>query len=169
MEHVDVVVIGAGQAGLSAAYHLVRMGFRPYDEVVVLDRNPAPGGAWQHRWDSLTMYDVHGIATLPGLGVPESAGSERANEFVPHYFGEYEQQFDLPIMRPVAVTTVREAPERRLEVVTNHGSWNTAALVNATGTWDRPFILSRPGVSGDFICWKDEVHVTSVVVFARDP
>lgn len=122
------------------------MGFRPYDEVVVLDRNPAPGGAWQHRWDSLTMYDVHGIATLPGLGVPDSAGSERANEFVPQYFGEYEQKFDLPILRPVAVTTVREAPKHRLEVVTDSGSWNAAALVNATGTWDRPFIPWYPGI-----------------------
>jgi cation diffusion facilitator CzcD-associated flavoprotein CzcO len=83
---VDVIVIGAGQAGLSAAYHLVRLGFAPYDEVVVLDRNDDPGGAWQHRWDSLTMKDVHGIASLPGLPVPSAAGPERANAFVPSYF-----------------------------------------------------------------------------------
>ncbi|NED79644.1 FAD-dependent oxidoreductase, partial [Streptomyces sp. SID11233] len=43
---VDVVVVGAGQAGLSAAYHLRRTGM----EYVVLDHAPAPGGAWQFRW-----------------------------------------------------------------------------------------------------------------------
>ncbi|MCW5952278.1 MAG: NAD(P)-binding protein, partial [Propionibacteriaceae bacterium] len=58
-EAVDVVVIGAGQAGLSAGHHLRRRGFRTPDEpsgtgsFVVLDANPRPGGAWQHRWRSL--------------------------------------------------------------------------------------------------------------------
>ena len=43
----DSVVIGAGQAGLSASYHLRRLGLAH----VVLDADAAPGGAWQHRWD----------------------------------------------------------------------------------------------------------------------
>ena len=61
VETYDAVVIGAGQAGLSASYHLKRRGLSH----VVLDADDAPGGAWQHRWDSLTMHDVHGIAALP--------------------------------------------------------------------------------------------------------
>jgi cation diffusion facilitator CzcD-associated flavoprotein CzcO len=142
----EVVVIGAGQAGLSAAYHLVRLGFTPYDEVVALDRNPAPGGAWQHRWDSLTMHDVHGIANLPGVAVPESAGDERANEFVPRYFADYESRFQLPVVRPVVVETVKDAAAGRLDVITDHGTWNTAAIVNATGTWNRPFVPWYPGI-----------------------
>lgn len=40
----ESVVIGAGQAGLSAAHHLQRLGI----EHLVLDANPSPGGAWQH-------------------------------------------------------------------------------------------------------------------------
>ncbi len=138
-------MIGAGQAGLSAAYHLVRLGFRPYDEVVVLDRNPSAGGAWQHRWDSLTMNDVHGIANLPDLPVPDSAGPERANEFVPGYFGAYEERFGLPVVRPVAVRAVRDREDGRLDVLTNAGTWIARAIVNATGTWDRPFVPSYPG------------------------
>ncbi|GAA0601790.1 NAD(P)/FAD-dependent oxidoreductase [Kribbella sandramycini] len=142
---LDVVVIGAGQAGLSAAYHLVRMGFAPYDEVVVLDRNAAPGGAWQHRWDSLTMHDVHGIANLPGTSVPESADSERANVFVPSYFAEYEKRFELPVLRPVAVESVQRI-DGGFEVRTDGTTYQTAAIVNATGTWDRPFIPWYPGI-----------------------
>jgi thioredoxin reductase len=143
---VDVVVIGAGQAGLSAAYHLVRLGFAPYDEVVVLDRNVAPGGAWQHRWDSLTMHDVHGIARLPGVAVPDSADSEQANEFVPRYFADYESRFGLPVVRPVAVRSVRDRADGRLDVVTDGGAWDAAAIVSATGTWNRPFIPWYPGI-----------------------
>jgi len=142
---LQVVVIGAGQAGLSAAYHLVRLGFAPYSEVVVLDRNDAPGGAWQHRWDSLTMHDVHGIANLPGVPVPSSAGPERANEFVPSYFGDYEQQFELPVIRPVSVESVREI-EGGFELRTSARMYAAAAIVNATGTWDRPFIPWYPGI-----------------------
>jgi cation diffusion facilitator CzcD-associated flavoprotein CzcO len=140
-----VVVIGAGQAGLSAAYHLVRLGFAPYDEVVVLDRNPAPGGAWRHRWDSLTMHDVHGIANLPGVPVPESAGVERANEFVPQYFGDYEQRFGLPVVRPVTVESVRKV-DGLFEVRTDGSLYLAEAIVNATGTWNRPFVPWYPGI-----------------------
>lgn len=143
---MDVVVIGAGQAGLSAAYHLARRGFAPYDELVVLDRNTAPGGAWQHRWDSLTMQDVHGIANLPGVAAPDSAGQQRANELVPRYFADYENRFALPVVRPVTVHSVRDAADGRLEVTTDRGTWNTAAIVNATGTWTRPFIPWYPGI-----------------------
>ncbi|TDD47423.1 NAD(P)/FAD-dependent oxidoreductase, partial [Kribbella antibiotica] len=146
MTHVhQLVVIGAGQAGLSAAYHLVRMGFTPYEEVVVLDRNPSPGGAWQHRWDSLTMHDVHGIANLPGAPVPDSVGPERANEFVPSYFASYEKRFGLPVVRPVVVESVQRVPGG-FEVLTDQSTYRTAALVNATGTWNRPFIPWYPGI-----------------------
>jgi cation diffusion facilitator CzcD-associated flavoprotein CzcO len=113
--------------------------------VVVLDRNPEPGGAWQHRWDSLTMNDVHGIANLPDLPVPDSAGRERANEFVPGYFGAYEERFGLPVVRPAAVRAVRDREDGRLDVLTSAGTWIARAIVNATGTWDRPFVPSYPG------------------------
>ena len=61
---LDSVVIGAGQAGLAASYFLRQRGI----DHVVLDANPHPGGAWQHRWASLSMDDVHGVADLPGVG-----------------------------------------------------------------------------------------------------
>jgi len=74
---VDVAVIGAGQAGLSAAHHLQRRGLVPVTRetsadrtFVVLDANTAPGGAWQHRWASLRMATVNGIHELPGFPVP---------------------------------------------------------------------------------------------------
>jgi cation diffusion facilitator CzcD-associated flavoprotein CzcO len=45
-QRTDVAVIGAGQAGLSSAYFLRHAGYRPGPGFVVLDANPAPGGAW---------------------------------------------------------------------------------------------------------------------------
>ena len=63
----EIVVIGAGQAGLSAAYHLKKRGLAPHRGFAVLDRSPAPGGAWQFRWPSLTLSTVNRVHDLPGM------------------------------------------------------------------------------------------------------
>jgi len=144
---VETVVVGAGQAGLSSAHHLLRRGLAPFDQVVVLDADARAGGAWQHRWDSLTMSDVHGVAGLPGLDAPSGAG--RANEVVPAYFADYEQRFAIPVLRPVHVSSVTALPDGKLEVRSTAGTWRTRTLVNATGTWTRPFVPHYPG-AGSF-------------------
>lgn len=64
-EVVDVIVIGAGQAGLAVAGELARRGLIPGQELLVLDAEEGPGGAWRHRWDSLTIGRAHRIADLP--------------------------------------------------------------------------------------------------------
>jgi cation diffusion facilitator CzcD-associated flavoprotein CzcO len=137
----DVVVIGAGQAGLSASYFLRHYGV----EHVVLDGAPRPGGAWQHRWPSLRLGKVHGIHDLPGLPLGERDASRPASEVVSEYFAAYERTFALPVRRPVRVTSVRENGDGRLRVITDKGDWVARAVVNATGTWDRPFWPHYPG------------------------
>ncbi len=139
MQVWDAIVIGAGQAGLSAAHHLRARGVRTF----VLDANPRPGGAWQHRWDSLTMQDVHGVADLPDAPAPDRS-TARANEAVPAYFAAYEAERDLQVQRPVRVDRVDSEGEL-LVVRAGDQEWRTRTLVNATGTWDRPFVPSYPG------------------------
>ena len=146
MREVEAVVIGAGQAGLSAAHHLQRLVI----DFVVLDANDGPGGAWRHRWDSLTMADVHGVADLPGVPAPDHGSAAPANVTVPAYFADYEQRFDLPVERPVRVLRVEAAdadPAGPLVVTTTAGTWRTRSVVNATGTWDTPFIPHYPGIA----------------------
>jgi len=143
---VDVAVIGAGQAGLSAAFHLRRKGFVEPDGLVVLDRNPRPGGAWQHRWPTLRMADVHGIHRLPGRPAPDLDHAAPARDAVPAYFAAYERQTGIHVHRPVTVRAVRESGDGRLDVDTTAGGWRTRALVNATGTWDLPFVPHYPGI-----------------------
>lgn len=153
---VDVAVLGAGQAGLSAGYHLRRRGFVPLTgespdaagTFVVLDAGAAPGGAWQHRWASLRMATVNGIHELPGYPVPPADPQAMAREVLPAYFAEYEERFGLDVQRPVAVRAVRAAdadPRGRLVAESDAGAWAARFVVNATGTWTRPFWPHYPG------------------------
>ena len=141
MHVYDAMVIGAGQAGLSASYHLKRLGI----DHVVLDANPEPGGAWQHRWDSLTMHDVHGVADLPDGPAP-ARSDERANVAVRDWFGHYEHDRALPVERPVRVDRVESVGDL-LVVRAGDRAWTTRTLVNATGTWSQPFVPSYPGAA----------------------
>jgi thioredoxin reductase len=140
VEIYDSVVIGGGQAGLSSSYHLRRRGIAH----VLLDANPHPGGAWQHRWDALTMHNVHRVSDLPDDPVPDAADAERANSFVPAYFAGYERTHDLPVIRPVQVRSVRDE-SGLLRIESDRGTWLSRTLVNATGTWTHPFIPYYPG------------------------
>ncbi|WP_435644204.1 NAD(P)-binding domain-containing protein [Streptomyces sp. H49] len=148
MREVEVVVTGAGQAGLSSAYHLRRSGFEPERDFVVLDRSPAPGGAWQFRWPSLTYGKVHGMHSLPGMELTDADPARPSAEVIGEYFDRYERAFDLRVRRPVAVRAVREGDGGRLLVETSAGTWSTRALINATGTWDQPFLPRYPGQEG---------------------
>ncbi len=137
---VEVAVIGAGQAGLSTAWALAKQGFVPETGFVVLDADEGPGGAWQHRWPSLTVGTTHRVNDLPGLPFQPATDSLRAREVVPAYFAEYERTFDLPVHRPVRVRAVSRTDDDRFLVRTDSGDWVADSMVNATGTWTRPFV-----------------------------
>ncbi|WP_448321687.1 NAD(P)-binding domain-containing protein [Streptomyces sp. CO7] len=155
VRETDVVVVGAGQAGLSAAYHLRRAGFAPGHGFVVLDHAPGPGGAWQFRWPSLTYGKVHGMHSLPGMELTGADPARPSSEVIARYFEDYERAFGLEVLRPVEVRAVRESEGGRLRVETSAGVWSARALINATGTWDRPFV---PRVAGQEIFRGRQLH-----------
>ena len=147
---VDVVVIGAGQAGLSAAYHLRRLGLAPIRGYVVLDQAPSPGGAWQFRWPSLTLSTVNRIHDLPGLRLADvvdpDATEVQAAVAVPRYFAAYERAFELPVYRPVTVTVVCDRGDR-LVVEADRFDVSARGIINATGTWETPYVPEYPGAA----------------------
>lgn len=145
---VAIVVIGAGQAGLSAAYYLYKAGLKPGKDFIILDDELGAGGAWQHRWDSLTLNNVNGINDLPGMkfseAVPMTDKTLQANSAVPKYYEQYEKKFNLPVLRPVQVQEVSYKNDRFL-IKTNGPQWSTLGVINATGTWKKPYCPHYPG------------------------
>lgn len=144
---LDVLVIGAGQAGLSAAGHLVRKGTAAWDQFVVLDANDGPGGAWRHRWDSLTFDRAHGIHDLPGLPLGRPDPHEPASRVVARYYGRYESELGLPVIRPVTVSCVEWQDDAFTVRADDGRRWRSRSVVNATGTWDSPYVPYYPGIA----------------------
>ncbi|QEE60461.1 pyridine nucleotide-disulfide oxidoreductase [Salinibacterium sp. dk2585] len=149
----SVVVVGAGQAGLSVSYYLQRLGLEVGPGFVVLDRGPGTGGAWQDRWEALKIGTAHRINDLPGLdelGLSfETADRQRpAREVVAEYYAVYEQHYELQVVRPA---TVRRVFNRGIDLVVEYTDAagphevETQVLVNATGTWGSPFRPWYPG------------------------
>ncbi len=157
-ERARVVVIGAGQAGLSVAWHLQRAGLVAGHDLVVLDRAPGTGGAWQFRWDALRLGIAHRVHDLPGmhemgLRFDDADRSRPAREVVAEYYRRFEEHHDLRVRRPVGVTAVRHGDDPGsdalvVETRDEHGVAGTIraeAVVNASGTWGTPFVPWVPG------------------------
>lgn len=148
--HFRAIIIGAGQAGLAAAHELLRRGLTPGEDFLVLDANDGPGGAWRHRWDSLTLGTVHGIADLPGLPMNRPDPAIPASRLVAEYYGAYEQEFGLRVVRPAHVTRVESAGEQLSVTATGpdtaSATTTTDILLSATGTWNNPHVPHIPGI-----------------------
>lgn len=141
---VDIVIIGAGQAGLSCAYHLHRLGLVPDRDFITLDRSPQPGGAWQYRWPSLTLATANRVHDLPGMRFEEAVdtgqGDVKASTAVPEYYTRYENRFDLRVHRPVIVNVVCDRGARMRIETDRAGIFSARGILNATGTWETPYI-----------------------------
>ncbi|UWD79844.1 NAD(P)/FAD-dependent oxidoreductase [Curtobacterium flaccumfaciens] len=165
-QHARVVVIGAGQAGLSVGYHLRRLGLVPGSDLVILDRAPSTGGAWQFRWEALRLGAAHRVHDLPGmramgLEFDDADRSRPARDVVGEYYRRFEQHYDLRVRRPVTVTSVSridgdggvagDAPTDGGLCVTTRSADGAVTrvraevVVNASGTWGTPFVPWYPG------------------------
>lgn len=145
-----IAVIGAGQAGLSAAYHLKKSGLEISRDFIVLDESPRAGGAWQFRWPSLTLSTVNKIHDLPGMSFEDTLETNetevRANIAVPHYYNLYEKKFGIQVYRPLTVEKVFDHGNR-FYIDTSATLFSALGIINATGTWGNPYIPVYPGAA----------------------
>mgnify|MGYP002722943256 FL=1 len=116
MHTYDCIVVGGGQSGLATGYYLHKKKL----DFLILDANPSPGGAWQHVWDSLTLFSDSESSTLPGWPMPHHEGFPPATHVV-DYLTRYEKRYDLPVRHGVEVSAVlHDAPSFHL--TTTHGA-----------------------------------------------
>src|ERR687892_424957 len=118
-EQFDTAIIGGGQAGLAAAYHLKQRGRSP----VILDENERVGDSWRTRWDSLRLFTPAKYDGLPGWRFPARRWSFPTKDEMADYMEAYAARFELDIRTGVRVDGIsREgdgfvitAGDRRIE------------------------------------------------------
>src|SRR5438552_18280638 len=91
-ERFETLIIGGGQAGLAAGYHLAKRG-RPF---VILDANERVGDAWRKRWDSLRVFTPAKYNGLPGMRFPAPSVAFPTKDEMGDYLESYANRFELP-------------------------------------------------------------------------
>ncbi|MDQ3423260.1 MAG: FAD-dependent oxidoreductase [Actinomycetota bacterium] len=132
---VDVLVVGAGQAGLGAAYWLTR---RPGLRVLVVDRAPV-GRSWVDRWDSLVLFTPRRFSGLPGLRFPSGPTRCPTRLEMADYLRRYAAHPDLPVRTGVDVQRLTRAGDAFI-VETSASSMCAAQVVVATGPFHRRYV-----------------------------
>jgi putative flavoprotein involved in K+ transport len=94
----DTIVIGAGQAGLAAGYHLTKRG-KPF---LIIDSADRVGGSWTNRWDSLRLFTPSSRDSLPGLELGGGSSFPTPAGLL-DYMQRYAEHFALPLRLGVTV------------------------------------------------------------------
>jgi len=139
---VNVVVIGAGLAGLGTAAELRRRG----TPVVVLERGDGVAAAWRGRYDGLHLHTIRRLSGLPGWPIPRGEGRWVSREGVIRYLERYAAENDLQIHTGTTVTKL-ERSNGGWRVVTADGELSADAVVVATGTSNVASMPDWPGRS----------------------
>lgn len=138
----DVVVIGAGHAGLAASYFLSKHAI----EHVVLERGEVANSWRNERWDSLKLLTPNWQSRLPGF---EYAGEDPDGFMSMPEVVEFIEEYAKFSASPVQTHTTVQSVQRHLgayRVVTNRGVWHAKAVVIASGACN---IANKPRASQD--------------------
>ena len=130
-EHIETVIIGAGQAGLSTAYHLKKQG----RACVVLDSNARIGDNWRRHWDTLRLYSPAKYDGLPGMPFPADPWTFPQKDEVAAFLERYALEFDLPVRMSTRVDALEQRSDDGFELHIGEHSITCDNVVVATGTF----------------------------------
>jgi putative flavoprotein involved in K+ transport len=142
-QHIETLVVGAGQAGLSTGYHLQRLG-RPF---LIVDGKERVGDNWRQQWDSLRLYTPAKYDGLPGLRFPADPWSFPGKDDVADYLERYALHFDLPVRMNTRVDGLDARPGGGFTATLGDTTLTCDNVVVATGTFGRT--PSVPDVAAD--------------------
>jgi len=143
METRDLVIVGAGSAGLATGALLRRAGIEP----LILEAGPEPGAAWRERYDRLRLHTPRLLSGLPGRRIPRRFGRWVARDGVLDYLREYAEAERLEVRTGTRVARIeRDGDAWRLDTET--GSIAARDVIVATGYNGRPFTPDWPGLDG---------------------
>ena len=137
VEEVEVLVVGAGQAGVAASEHLTGAAI-PH---LVLERARIAERWRTGRWDALVANGPAWHDRFPGMEFPGDPEGFPGKDEVADYFVAYAARIKAPIRCGVEVTEVRRNPTGPgFRVETSHGAVLARQVISATGPFQRPLM-----------------------------
>lgn len=134
-EQFETVIIGGGQAGLAAGYHLVKRG----RSCVILDANERIGESWRQRWPSLRLYSPARYDALPGMRFPAARHTFPTGSEMADYLESYANQFDLPVRTGVTVDGLAKEGEQYV-ITAGERRFEADHVIVATGVFKSPVV-----------------------------
>ena len=150
---LDVLVIGAGQAGLALAWHLNRRGAR----YLLIDAAPEIGHSWRTRWDSLRLFTPAQYDSLPGTPFPAKPDTHPTKDQVADYLATYVETHAIPVLTGTRVTRLAHG-DGLFTAHTTRGVFVARQVVIATGAFHQPYI---PTIDGGFDSRVQQLHSSS--------
>ncbi len=133
----DLIIIGAGQAGLTMGYYLKQEGYN----FLLLEAGNRIGDSWRNRYDSLQLFTSREYSSLPGMVVKgEGKGFPHKDE-IAMYLEEYAQYFQLPVQLQTEVFKIKKEKDI-FELHTPTEILQSKKVVIATGGFQQPYIPS---------------------------
>ena len=127
-KHVETVIVGGGQTGLTAGYYLAKRG-QPF---VILDANERIGDAWRKRWDSLRLFTPALFSRLPGKPLDMPNWSFPTKDEQADYLESYAEYFELPVRNGVEVDGLTKV-DGRFVVSAGEETYEADNVIVATG------------------------------------
>jgi cation diffusion facilitator CzcD-associated flavoprotein CzcO len=136
----DVLVVGAGPAGLAAAAELGRRGI----STLVLERGESVATSWRARYDRLRLNTSRWTSNLPHARYPKAAGMFPSRDDVVGYLEDYASRNHIEVRSGTIVERV-DRDDDRWTLTTSSGELTAAHLIIATGHQHTPLIPAWPG------------------------
>jgi putative flavoprotein involved in K+ transport len=137
LDRFEVLVIGAGQAGLAVGHYLAQQGRR----LLIVDGAAAVGDSWRRRWDSLRLFTPARYNGLPGMPFPGPPDYMPGKDEVADYLASYATRWQLPLRMNTRVLSVRRPHGSTSFIIeTSRGAIAADRVVLATGPFHRPRI-----------------------------
>ena len=130
----DVVVVGAGQAGLAMGYFL-----KWQRRQFLITEAGSIASAWRERWESLTLFTPRRYSGLPGLPFPGAPDGYPTRDEVVAYLEEYAERFELPVEEHAPVRSLT-AEDGRFVLDVDGKAITADQVVVATGPFQTPYV-----------------------------
>ena len=129
----DVIIIGAGQAGLSMGYYLKQTNL----SFLILDKGARIGEVWKNRYDSLKLFTPRAYSSLPGLALDGIQNDYPIKDDIANYLSTYANTFKLPVKLKVVVQGIHKT-ESGFRITTDQEDFTAKNVVIATGAFQKP-------------------------------